>query len=503
MAVKQNPVKKSLFYRYFAISSVILLATIAFMGVFIIAFTASYFRTSNQENLRRRADQAVNLTLSSMERYHYRMIPTSTVQNGYNIMAMNNDIILFLTDRDGKTLVCTEGGHCNHRTYALPESAIGKASEGEFSETGDLFGIYHTRYYTVGVPVEHDGDILAYVFLSTEANDIGYYVLDLLDIIIFGALLATVVSSVAFYIVTKNLTKPLRSMAKATKSFSGGDFTVRVPVEGEDEIAQLAVSFNHMADSLADMESVRRNFIANVSHELKTPMMTIGGFVDGILDGTVPQEKERQYLETVSEEIKRLSRMVKSMLGVARMEAGDMELKKENFNINELVCQTLFAFEQKIEDKNLEIIGLDSDEIFVCADSDLIHQVVYNLVDNAIKFCNEGGRLSFAYTVKEGKVFVSVRNTGEGLPQHELPRLFDRFYKTDKSRALDKTGVGLGLYIVQTIINQHKGDLIVQSVEGEYTEFTFSLDASDPKALKERKRRNKEETELKKNDEKA
>lgn len=502
MAVKENPVKKSLFYRYFAICSGILLATIAFMGIFIVGFSASYFRTSNQENLRKKADQAVSLTLSSMERYHYRMIPTATVQNGYNIMAMNNDVIIFLTDRDGKTLVCTEGGHCNHRTYALPENALEKASGGEFSETGNLFGIYKSNFYTVGVPVEQDGVVLAYVFLSTEANDIGYYVLDLLDIIIFGALLATVVSSVAIYIVTKNLTRPLRSMAKATKSFSSGDFTVRVPVEGEDEIAQLGVSFNHMADSLADMESVRRNFIANVSHELKTPMMTIGGFVDGILDGTVPPEKERQYLETVSEEIKRLSRLVKSMLSVARMEAGDMELKKENFNINELVCQTLFAFEQKIEDKNLEILGLDSDEVFVFADNDLIHQVVYNLVDNAIKFCNESGRLSFAYKTQDGKVFVSVRNTGEGLPQHELPRLFDRFYKTDKSRALDKTGVGLGLYIVQTIINQHKGDLIVQSVEGEYTEFTFSLDASDPKALKERKRRGKEEAEPKNPDEK-
>ena len=224
--------------------------------------------------------------------------------------------------------------------------------------------------------------------------------------------------------------------------------------------------------------------------------MTIGGFIDGILDGTVPEEKRGQYLQIVSEEVKRLSRMVKSMLSIARIEAGDTKISPTDFDINELVCRTVFAFEQKIEEKKLEIIGLESDEVFVNADNDLIHQVVYNLIDNAVKFVNEGGCISFAYAQKDGKVFVSVKNTGMGIAQQELPRLFDRFYKTDKSRSLDKTGVGLGLYIVQTIVNQHKGDLLVKSVEGEYTEFTFSIPATDPKILKERsKRRIPEESE--------
>jgi signal transduction histidine kinase len=177
------------------------------------------------------------------------------------------------------------------------------------------------------------------------------------------------------------------------------------------------------------------------------------------------------------------------MLSVARIEAGDMKLNPSDFDINELVCRTVFSFEQKIEEKNLEIFGLESDEVFVNADNDLIHQVVYNLIDNAVKFINEGGRISFSYAQKDGKVFVSVKNTGVGIAQQELPRLFDRFYKTDKSRSLDKSGVGLGLYIVQTIINQHKGDLLVKSVEGEYTEFTFSVPASDPKILKEKNKR--------------
>ena len=173
-----------------------------------------------------------------------------------------------------------------------------------------------------------------------------------------------------------------------------------------------------------------------------------------------------------------------------------MKLNPTDFDVNELVCQTVFAFEQKIEEKQLEIMGLESDEVFVKADSDLIHQVVYNLIDNAVKFVNHGGCISFSYEQKDGKVFVSVKNTGAGIRQQELPRLFDRFYKTDKSRSLDKSGVGLGLYIVQTIVNQHKGDLLVKSVEGEYTEFTFSVPESDSKTVKERgKRRLSEESE--------
>ena len=353
MSKRRSSFKKSLFNRYFAICSGVILATIALMGGLIIGFSASYFKNSNQKTLKKTAEQAVQVTLSSMEKYNYKMIPSGTLQFGYGIIAKANGTTVFLTDLDGKTLVCTDNGVCNHKVYTVPESAMKTAISGEFTETGSLGGIYDGNYYTVGVPVQHGGATLAVIFISAQANDVWYYIMDLMDIIFFCALIATVLSSVVVYFVTNKLTSPLRTMAAATKSFSAGDFSVRVPVEGEDEIAQLAMAFNHMADSLADLESVRRSFIANVTHELKTPMMTIGGFIDGILDGTVPKEKERQYLETVSDEVKRLSRMVKSMLSVARIEAGDMKISPTNFDINDLVCRTVFNFEQKIEEKNL------------------------------------------------------------------------------------------------------------------------------------------------------
>ena len=490
----KQSLKKSLFNRYFAICSVVTLATIAIMGGLVIGFSARYFSETTRESLRKNAEQAAAITVSGMADYGYQKVPVSTVQNGYRIISSTTETKIFLANLDGKTLICSEGENCDHRTFGIPEDVMEAAVSGEYDGSGTLGGIYESSHYTVGIPIKNGETVMAVLFASTEATDVWFFIMDLMDIIFFCALIATAVSSVAIYFVTNSMTKPLREMAAAAKSFSTGDFTVRVPAEGEDEIAQLARSFNHMADSMADLESVRRSFIANVSHELKTPMMTIGGFIDGILDGTVPKEKHKQYLAIVSEEVKRLSRMVKSMLSIARIEAGDMKINPTDFDINELVCRTVFAFEQKIEEKKLEIMGLESDEVFVKADNDLIHQVVYNLIDNAVKFVNEGGCISFSYAQKDGSVFVSVKNTGVGIAQQELPRLFDRFYKTDKSRSLDKTGVGLGLYIVQTIVNQHKGDLLVKSVEGEYTEFTFSIPASDPKTLKEKnKRRNPEE----------
>ena len=239
-----------------------------------------------------------------------------------------------------------------------------------------------------------------------------------------------------------------------------------------------------MADSLAQQETVRRSFIANVSHELKTPMTSIAGFVDGILDGTIPPEKERHYLTIVSDEVKRLSRLVRSMLNIAKIEAGEMTLKPTVFDINEVVLSSIFTFEQTIETKQLDIRGLDAGKIMVEADEDLIHQVVYNLLENAVKFVNVGGYVEVSYTVDPKRTYINIKNSGEGIPKDEISKVFDRFYKTDRSRSIDKTGVGLGLHIVRSIVNLHQGEVIVRSVEGEFCEFSFSV-ATAPKAAKQ------------------
>ena len=281
---------------------------------------------------------------------------------------------------------------------------------------------------------------------------------------------------VALSIMTYRLTRPLRIMSDAAKAMSKGDFSRRIPVTSDDEIGQLAVSFNQMTNSLARLEEVRKSFIANVSHELKTPMTTIGGFIDGMIDGTIPPEKQPHYLSIVHDEIKRLSRMVESMLSVSRLESNETELKLESFDFKEQVLGVVLSQEQRIAKKNIEVTGLDMlPDITITADKDLIYRVVYNLVDNAIKFTDDGGKIEFKIRSDSNDITFNIKNTGKGIPQIELPYVFERFYKVDKSRSANKESTGLGLYIVKTIIKNHGGVITVSSVENQFTAFEFTL----------------------------
>ena len=255
-----------------------------------------------------------------------------------------------------------------------------------------------------------------------------------------------------------------------------GDFSKRIPVTSDDEIGELAASFNAMTNSLVRLEETRKSFIANVSHEMRTPMTTIGGFIDGIIDGTIEPQKQGYYLNIVSSEVKRLSRMVQSMLSLARLESSEFVLKREQFDFREQILSIVIGQEQRIEEKKIDIRGLDSlPAVTLTADKDLIHQAVYNLVDNAIKFVNTGGYIAFKTDVNSSNIEFSIENSGVGIPRGDLPFIFDRFYKLDKSRATNKNSMGLGLYIVKTIIKNHGGTISVCSKENEFTRFNFVL----------------------------
>ena len=208
-------------------------------------------------------------------------------------------------------------------------------------------------------------------------------------------------------------------------------------------------------------------------------MTTITGFVDGVLDGTIPPEKQRYYMKIVSDEVKRLSRLVRSMLDLSRIDAGELKLNRSRVNLTELVGNVLVSSEQRIEKKHLRITGMeDCEDYAILGDYDLMGQVLYNLLDNAIKFTNEGGEIQIHLSRNSGRIYCAIRNTGDGIPPEEMPQIFERFYKSDRSRSLDKNGMGLGLYIVKTVINLHQGEITVRSVAGEYTEFSFWVPAA-------------------------
>lgn len=469
--------QKSLLSKYFTICSAIILASITILGAILLVFAAQYFKLDKQKLLMRNANQALTITEKEYKRNSYEALAPYTLQTQYTILGNAIDANIFLTNAEGRTLLCTELSGCTHSTYLVPESVRQElVQHGEYKETGKLGGMYKNDFYTVGVPLVHPtGQAVGFIFVSSPATSLQYFLVEIMNMFAISSLAVIVISFVVIYFVTSRMVRPLREMVGATQSFAKGDFTVRVPVTSYDEVGQLAIAFNNMATSLAGTESVRRSFIGNVSHELKTPMTTIAGFVDGILDGTIPEDKRDKYLHIVSDEVNRLARLVRSMLNIARMESGEMKLAPTEFDLHQIVCTTVFTFEQKIDEKQLEIRGLDQGKLMVSADADLIHQVVYNLVENAVKFVNKGGFLDFSYRVEGGMTALIIRNSGDGIPKDEIPHVFEKFYKSDRSRGLDKNGVGLGLHIVRTIINLHGGDIIVRSIEGEYCEFEFTL----------------------------
>jgi signal transduction histidine kinase len=232
-----------------------------------------------------------------------------------------------------------------------------------------------------------------------------------------------------------------------------------------------------MASSLQKSEYQRQEFVANVSHELKTPMTTISGYVDGILDGTIPESRRDHYLQIVSDETKRLSRLVRSMLDISQLqkEEGIPEEKKMHFDLEESMGQVLITFEKKINDKNLNVdVDMPEHPVYTFANRDYVTQVIYNLIDNAVKFCPEGGTLGLTIRPGGSKAYISVSNDGETIPPEELPLVFDRFHKMDKSRSKNRDGWGLGLYIVKTIVCSHGENISVTSRDG-ITDFTFTM----------------------------
>ena len=274
--------------------------------------------------------------------------------------------------------------------------------------------------------------------------------------------------------------RPLREIGKAARSFSKGDFNVRVTVRGEDELAELARSFNKMAEDLQAKDESQKSFLSNVSHDLKTPMTTIAGFVDGILDGAIPANKQDYYLKIIKSEVQRLSRLVNSLLDVSRLQSGERKFDMKPFNLCELTRETIIAQEGQILEKKLDVeVKYDDFDMYCLGDRDAINQVIYNLCHNAIKFSYEGGKYIIEIKSVDDKLQFSIYNEGIGIADEDKTQIFDRFYKGDKSRGLDKTGVGLGLFITKTILDAHNEKITVESEYGKYCKFSFTLPRKD------------------------
>ena len=299
----------------------------------------------------------------------------------------------------------------------------------------------------------------------------------ILIVFIFAALIILANAFVLYFMFRKR-TKTLEQITNLSDSITSGKFKDKVSASGIEEFHQLELSLNSLAETVQKSDKVKSQFVSNVCHELRTPLTSVSGFIDGIIDGTIPPDKEPQYLRLISNEVKRLTRLTNLLLNLEQLETGAIKPVMQNTDVISIIVDILNTFEKSINKKNIEILGLDAGKRTVFADKDMLYQVMYNLIENAVKFTPENGYIEFAFSDDKKYSKILVKNNGEGLTESERKKVFNRFYKTDSSRAKDAIGAGLGLNIVKSIISIHKGTIDVDSVEGEYTQFSFSIPKS-------------------------
>ncbi len=484
---------KSMFSKYLLAFIAIILISFLMLSGIITSIIRSYV-TDEKEN------QLYKTTVSLVGHFEYREIENLDTYIDTNVPSdvlkplLNRDLDLdiIIADKSGKVLLSTVGVPINDDELRSPVTSgnLGKIDMNSFtlvSKENDIKYLLHRG--TLNTFLSESSVVCAKEIVTN--SEIRGYVISLYstakDDNLIGTTRRTVINSsawvmlaavIAIYFITERISSPLNNMTTAAKKFGKGDFSTRVVVYGSDEVAALGNAFNNMADSLENLEKMRSSFLASVSHDLRTPMTTIAGFIDGIMSGAIPADKQEYYLQIISSEIHRLSRLVSQIFDISRLESGDRKMNFTTFDVVEVARIVLLSFEQKIEEKKLDVsfIADNEDGMQVFADKDAIHQVLYNLCHNAIKFSREEGRLEIKISGIDSKQLrVSVYDEGQSISSEESQKIFERFYKTDQSRGLDKTGVGLGLYISKTIIDAHGETISVSSVENKSCEFSFTL----------------------------
>ena len=470
---------KTTFSRTFSTTVIILLLALILVGTTFQALVEDYLAESTIQQLYQHSESMANL--ASAYSAEGPIINRDFMVN-LDITSQIAGCDILVCNAAGRVILCSDSiTGCDHHRLWVDQAYMNKVIEnGGDSATGMIPDLYEEPRYVVASPITDfiTGKNLGIIIVSTPTHSTAAIMTRISNTFMVVSLLVVLISVIAMMILVRRQSDPLRQMAQVARSFGHGDLDVRVRLMDDyaEEVEDLALAFNNMAQELQKSEYQRKEFVANVSHELKTPMTTISGYVDGILDGTIPAHRHRHYLQIVSDETKRLSRLVRSMLDISRLEDGSVpEEKKVRFDMEETLGQVLITFEKKITDKELNVdVDMPAHPVITHACEDYVTQIIYNLIDNAVKFCPQGGTLGLQIQQGGGKVYLTVSNDGETIPTEELHLVFDRFHKIDKARNRQQEGWGLGLYIVKTIVCSHGEDISVTSRDGK-TEFTFTL----------------------------
>ncbi len=470
---------KSIFQRLFWTNAAILLLVFVSVAVSVSIFASNYVLSRQTESIISISDTVEHWSAAMQIEEpdtRFREAFSQTLKSWSEFI--DADIIVVNTDGE-----CTEST-CAIRT--VPEQTLEDIVSGmQVIRKTTFNGAYPRRVLSVGLPVRYQGTVVGAMFFNTRLPNMKRSTMDLVFLFMISSIFSICAAFILVYIQSRRISRPIGEINKAAQDIAAGNFSERVKITSSDETGQLASSFNFMAASIEDLENQRQSFVSDVSHELRTPMTSISGFIEGILDGTIPEESREEYLHIVLDETKRLTRLVNELLEMSKMASSEYVLNIGKFDINELIRVCIIGLEHRITEKNLDLnVDFSKDNLMVLADEDTIKRVVLNLMDNAIKFSYPNTTIGIRTWISDGKAHISVGNFGDGIDGGDLNKIFDRFYKTDKSRTniKNRSGAGLGLSFVKNIITMHKQNVWVESVDtkegskAKYTKFTFTLE---------------------------
>ncbi len=519
--------KQSILKKFCVFIIVAVIATSLISGIIMYHYTTKYMTESKSEDIKKAVDD-VSILFSQMyttyinnidelgnwvsedgqnefEKYYVNLLDRLELYN--NLLSVYG----FITESDGSIFLSypllpnmtdradTAGREYmdaqitsklslnNGKYYFKNNKQYYTGSDSEYViNTGDFYGLYSdqevsylsiTQSIAYTYPGASEAINKGTITLSIPVPEITKTRSNIISYFLIATVISVALELIALFIITKEITEPIRELEKMTKQMAAGNFKVKIQSRSNDEVGELVNSYNAMAEALGNLDMMRNDFIASISHELRTPMTSIGGFIDGILDGVIPAEKQEHYLQIVKEEIARMNALVNDLLNMARLQSGKVELDLLPCSLEELLRNTALKLKPIIDEKEIQIVfDIKTKNCEVLVDRPSIERVLINLIQNAVKFTNPGGTVTL-HSEPDGKnkVRITVEDTGSGIAREEIPFIFEKFYKADKSRGLDKKGTGLGLAIVKNILSAHGQEIHVESTVGKGSRFIFTL----------------------------
>ena len=466
---------KSFVNKFFFIYAILTLIIFMLLTTTLTNIIESFMINNHKENM-------LNVAETISEEYitaYTDQTQMSALNFEYQIVVLSNhiDSRIWILSSDGTVRIDSEKGVNSFQNVLMQNESIEKAQNGEIvTLKGNFYGLSNTPLVSVVYPIMIDnttkGIIVMHSLYPQIKKEANYF----FKLTIICLLLSLLFSIMLMFIFSRRITKTFQQMNKTARSIANGNFESRIMITSNDDVGELATNLNFMAAELGKLEEMRRSFIANISHDFRSPLTSIKGFVQAMLDGTIPYENQEKYLTIVLDETDRLTKLTNEILLLTKLENNGVNLEYSEFDIHLIIREVLTKFERKINDKKIHItLLIDEKQIMVLADKDKIERVIYNLIDNAVKFCTKGNKITIESTKYKDKVNISIKDTGPGINEDEIKYIFNRFHKADRSRGEDKKGTGLGLSIVKEIITAHKETINVNSKLNVGTEFVFTL----------------------------